>query len=191
MLSSVSCAQLFVTLWTVAHQPPLSTGFSRQEYWNELPCLPPGDLPNPGIQTCVSCNSCIAGGLFTAEPPWKPLPYFNSLLKPKCNTNLTVMQKESTVIVMQKESIIVVAHVQLLSPVWLCKSMDCSMPGFPVLHHLPELAQTHVHWVGHVIQSSGPLSSPSPPPFNLLQHQGLFQWVGFLYKVAKVLELQH
>ena len=52
--------------------------------------------------------------------------------------------------------------------------MDYGMPGFPVLHHLMELAQTHVHWVGDVIQPSPPLSSCSPPTFNLSQHQGLF-----------------
>ena len=55
--------------------------------------------------------------------------------------------------------------------------MDCSMPGFPALHHLLELAQTHVPWIGDVIQPSHPLLSPSPPAFNLSQHQGLFQWV--------------
>ena len=55
--------------------------------------------------------------------------------------------------------------------------MDCSMPGFPVHHQLPELAQTHVHQVSDAIQSSHPLSSPSPPAFNISQHQGLSQWV--------------
>ena len=54
--------------------------------------------------------------------------------------------------------------------------MDYSMPGFPVHHHLPELAQTHVHWASNAIQPSHPLSSPSPA-FSLPQHQGLFQWV--------------
>ena len=57
----------------------------------------------------------------------------------------------------------------------LCELVDCSTPGFPVLHHLPELAQTHVHWVGDTIQPSRPLSSPFPTAFNLSQHQGLFQ----------------
>ena len=52
--------------------------------------------------------------------------------------------------------------------------MDCSMPGFPVHHQLPENAQTHVHWVGDTIQPSHPLSSPSPPAFNLSQHQRSF-----------------
>ena len=50
MLSHFIRVQLFATPWTVAHQAPLSMGFSRQEYWNGLPCLPPGDLPNPGIK---------------------------------------------------------------------------------------------------------------------------------------------
>ena len=72
----------------------------------------------------------------------------------------------------------------------LCNPMDCSMPGFPVHHQLPELAQTHVYWVGDAIQPSHPLSSPSPPAFNLSQHQGLFQWVSSLHQVAKVLEFQ-
>ena len=56
----------------------------------------------------------------------------------------------------------------------LCDPMVCSMPGFPVHHKLPELTQTHVHWVGDAIQPSHHLSSPSPPIFNLSQHQGLF-----------------
>ena len=72
----------------------------------------------------------------------------------------------------------------------LCKPMDCSMPGFPVYHQLPELAQTHVHQVGDAIQPSHPLSSPPPTAFNLSQHQGLFQWVSSSHQVAKVLELQ-
>ena len=72
----------------------------------------------------------------------------------------------------------------------LCDPMDCSMPGFPVLHYLPELTQTHVHWVSDVIQQSHPLSSPSPPTFYLSQHYGLFKWVRSLHQVAKVWELQ-
>ena len=63
--------------------------------------------------------------------------------------------------------------------------VDCSTPGFPVLHHLPEFAQTHVHRVGDAIQPSHPLSSPCPPAFNLPQHQGLFQWVSFSHQVNK------
>ena len=56
----------------------------------------------------------------------------------------------------------------------LCDPMECSTPGLSVHHQLPEFAQTHVHWVGDAIQPSHPLSSPSPPTFNLSQHQGFF-----------------
>ena len=77
------------------------------------------------------------------------------------------------------------SHVQLF-----VTPMNCSMPGFPVHHQLPEFTQTHVHWVGDAIQPSHPLSSPSPPDFNLSQHQGLFWWVSFSHQVAKVLEFQ-
>ena len=62
---------------------------------------------------------------------------------------------------------------QLYPP--LCDPMDCSPPGFPVHHQLLELAQTHVYQVSDAIPLSHPLSSPSPPAFNLSQHQGLFQ----------------
>ena len=57
----------------------------------------------------------------------------------------------------------------------LCDPMDCSMPGFPVHHHLPKLAQTHVHWVGDAIQPSHPLLAPSPHALNLSQHQKYWQ----------------
>ena len=72
----------------------------------------------------------------------------------------------------------------------LCNPRDCSTPGLPVHHQLLEFTQTHVHWVSDVIQPSHPLSSPSPPAFNLSQHQGLFQWVTSWLQVAKVLEFQ-
>ena len=72
----------------------------------------------------------------------------------------------------------------------LCDPMECSVPGFPVLHYLLEFAQTHAHWVSDVTQSSHPLSPPSPLALNLSQHQGLFQWVCSSYQVAKLLELQ-
>ena len=64
------------------------------------------------------------------------------------------------------------------------------MPGLPVHHQLPEFAQTNVHRVGDAIQPSHPPSSPSPPAFNLSQHQGLFQRVSSLLEVAKGLQLQ-
>ena len=68
--------------------------------------------------------------------------------------------------------------------------MVCSTLGFPVHHQLLEFTQTHVRRVGDANQSSHPLSSPSPPTFNLSQHQGLFKWVSSSQQVAKVLEFQ-
>ena len=65
-----------------------------------------------------------------------------------------------------------------------CDPMDCSMPGFPVHHQLPKLAQTHVHQVSDAVQPSHPLSSPSSPAFSLSQHQDLI-WVSCSHQVAK------
>ena len=72
----------------------------------------------------------------------------------------------------------------------LCNPLDCSTPGLPVHHQLSEFTQTHVHWVSDAIQPSCPLSFPSPPTFNLSQHQDLFEWVSSSHQVAKVLEFQ-
>ena len=70
-----------------------------------------------------------------------------------------------------------------------CDPMDSSIPGFPVLHYLPEFAQTHVHWVSDAIQPSHPLPSPSPPALSLPQHQGLSQWVSSSHQGAKELAI--
>ena len=72
----------------------------------------------------------------------------------------------------------------------ICDPMDCSTPGSPNHHQLPELTQTHVHQVGDAIQPAHLLSSTSPPTFNLSQHQDLFKWVSSSHQVAKVLEFQ-
>ena len=72
----------------------------------------------------------------------------------------------------------------------VCGPMNCSKPGLPVHHQLPEFTETHVHWVGDAIQPSYTLSSPSSPALNLSQHQGLFKQVSSFYQVAKLLELQ-
>ena len=70
----------------------------------------------------------------------------------------------------------------------VCDPMDCSMPGLPVHHQLVEFTQIRVHWVGDAIQPSHPLSSLSPPAFNLSYHQDLFQRVSSSLQVSKVLE---
>ena len=69
MLSCFNSVQLFVTPWTVACQPPLSMGFSRQEHWSMLPCPPPGDLPNPGVKQASLMSPALADGFFTASAP--------------------------------------------------------------------------------------------------------------------------
>ena len=79
----------------------------------------------------------------------------------------------------------VAQSLQLFATPW-----TTSTPGLHVHHQLPELAQTHIHWVSDAIQLSHPLSSPSPPAFNLSQHQGLFQGASSSYQVAKVFEFQ-
>ena len=169
MLSHFCCVWLFVTLWTIAHQSPLSMVFSKQGYWRGLPCPPPGRSSQPRGWTWASCTSCLAGILFTLSHLGSPL--------------FEWMDYNCFIYLFQFSSV-------AQSCLTLCDPMDCSTPGFPVHHQLPELAQIHVHWVGDAIQLSHPLLSPSPPAFNLSQHQGLFQWVSSSHQVAKVLKLQ-
>ena len=69
----LSCVRLFVIPQTVAHQTPLSMGFSQQEYWSELPCPPPGDFPDPGIEPI---SPALAGRFLTTEPPGNPCAKF-------------------------------------------------------------------------------------------------------------------
>ena len=68
---SLSRVQLFATPWTVTCQAPLSMGFSRQEYWSGLPCLPPGHLPNPGIEPKSLKSPALVGGFFTSCTTWE------------------------------------------------------------------------------------------------------------------------
>ena len=80
VLSPFSHVQLFATLWTVAHQAPLSTGFSRQEYWSGLPFPSPGDLPDPGIEPTSFMPLTLAGGFFTTNTTWEARPSRSSPL---------------------------------------------------------------------------------------------------------------
>ena len=136
----------FLTLWTIAHQAPLSMGFSRQEYWSGLPIPSPGDLPNPGMEPVSPVTSALQTDSLPAEPLGKP------------QTRVSVQ----------------FSSVAQLCPT-LFDTMNCSMPGLPVHHQLLEFTQTHVHRVSDVIQPSHPMSSPSPPAPNPSQHQSLFQ----------------
>ena len=71
MLSCFSCVQLFTTLWTIAPQVPLSMGFSRPEYWSGLPCPPPGDLPDPGIEPTCLTSPALTSRFFSSSTTWE------------------------------------------------------------------------------------------------------------------------
>ena len=108
-------SQLFATPWTAVHQVSKPMGFSRQECWSGLPFPTPGDLPNTGMEPMSLASLGLAGRFFTTVAPGKLS---------------TSIQFSS-------------AQVAQLSPI-RCDLMDCSTPGFPGHHQLPELAQTHV-----------------------------------------------
>ena len=72
-LSHFTCVPLFVTLWTVARQAPLSTGFSRQEYWSGLPCPPPEDIPCPGLEPVSLTPPALEDRFFTTTITWETL----------------------------------------------------------------------------------------------------------------------
>ena len=150
-LGRFSHVRLFVTLWNIVLQAPLSIGFSRQEYWRGFPCPPPGNLPNPGIKPTSLTSPALAGMFLTTSTACC------SVAQP-CPA--------------------------------LCNPMDCLTQDFPVLHHFPELAQTHGYWVSDAIQPYRPLLFPSPPAFDLSQHQSLFQWVSSSHYLAQILEFQ-
>ena len=119
---------------------------------------------------------------------WENQLVVTSVLALKLATSVVTNYEPSQALNCEHYYIFVV--IQLLGHVWLCNPIDCSRTGFPVLHYLPEFAQTHVHWVNDAIQSSHPLSTPSAYTLNLFYHQGLFQCVSSSHQVAKVLELQ-
>ena len=75
VLCHFSCVRHFATLWTVAHQAPLSIGFFRQQHWSELPCPPPGDLSNPGIKPKSLTSPVLAGRFFTTSATWEARTY--------------------------------------------------------------------------------------------------------------------
>ena len=154
-------------------------GFSRQEYWSGLPFPSPEDLPDPGIKP----------GSPTFRQTLYHLNHQGSLNK-QTNTKINKIPEPVRV---RKVNGIGLGSVQFSSVtqscLTLCNPMDYSMPGLPVHHQLPKLAQNHVHWVGDAIQPPHPLSSSSSA-FNLSQHHSLFQWISSSHQEAKVLEFQ-
>ena len=126
---------------------------------------------------------------------WGAIPSSRGSSQPRDQTHMSYVSPTlagrffTTSITWQTGTSIQFSSVAQLCPT-LCNPMNCSMPGIPVHHQLPEFTQTHVHRVSDAIQPSHPLSSPSPPAPSPSQHQSLFQWVNFLHEVAKVLEFQ-
>ena len=126
---------------------------------------------SPGKNTGV-CSHALLQGIFPTQS-WNP--HFLHLLHCRPILLPTVQFRFNSV---------------TQSCLTLCDPMDCSTPGLPVHHQLPELTQTHVHRVGDAIQPSHPLSAPSPHAFNLSQHQGIFQRLSSSHLVAKLFEFQ-
>ena len=93
VLSHFSRFWLFATLWSVAFQAPLSTGFSRQEYWNGLPCPPPGNLPNSGIEPKSLKSPALVGGFFTIKATWEALSSGHAGIKRQLKCELIILKK--------------------------------------------------------------------------------------------------
>ena len=151
-VQSLSHVQFFGTPWTTQ-----TMEFSRPEYWIGLLFPSPGDLPNPGSNPGLPHCRQI---LYQLSHKGSPFTCYHNV------THQAPLSMEFSRQEYWSGSVSSVAQ----SCQTLCDPMDCSMPGFPIHHQLPELAQTHVHQVGDAIQPSHPLSSPSPPAFNLSQH---------------------
>ena len=126
---------------------------------------------------------------FNQPKLWLGLPYPSSMLNSPLLKPLNEYAS-TTQLLHEYTYILSFSLVAQLCPALFVTPMDCSKPGYPPHHQPPELAQTHVHQVSDTILPSHPLSSPSPPAFNLSQHQGLFQWVSSSHQLAKVLEFQ-
>ena len=178
-----SPVQLLETLWTVAQQASLSMGFSRQGYWNGLPCPLPGDLPDPGIGPVPSASPALQADFSTPEPHWKPFWWLFtgfifsnvSILTFQCLYFVDISPVNSIVLMVIfffhfKLMIFFFSSVQFSSVAQpcpnLCDPMNHSAPGLPVHHQFPEFTHTHAHRVGDPIQPFHPLSSPSPPAPN-------------------------
>ena len=142
-----------------------------------------GSLAIPWSLECDERNYKQHGCSSAWLHPWKLVPHCPWVYKVFCMHLFLLIPMISSVHSFQFSS------VAQLCPI-LCDPINCSTPGLPVHHQLPEFIQTHVHRVSDAIQPSHPLSSPSPPAPNPPQHQGLFQWINSSHEVAKVLEFQ-
>ena len=153
-------------------------GFSRQEYWSELACPPPRDLPtqrlNPCLLRLLHCRQFLYWRAMGDTPYGFYIPSLNNFHLGSTFITPTGIWFSS----------VQFSSVSQSCPI-LWDPMNCSTPGFPVHHQLLEFTQTHVHRFSDAIQPSHSLSSPSPPASNPSQHQSLFQWVNSSHDVAK------
>ena len=139
VLSHFSCVQLFVTLWTVAHQATLSMGFSRQEYWSGLPCPSPGDLPNSGIEPASLRSLALAGRFFTTSAILSaPRPDTTTLST--CSKGRNSMgrsnapiQAMSTSSLRAQTGPILCSSLSLRDSIWALLSLTPSPPANPIL----------------------------------------------------------
>ena len=150
------------------------------EYWSGLPFPSSGDGPDPGIEP----RSPALQAEPQREVSWKPWYSFHFPQVPMRYSHASLQFWHFCWALLVYIGVYF-SSVQSLSPVRLCHPRGDSLPGFPVHHQLPEPTQTHIHRVSDAIQPSHLPSSPSPPAFNLSQHQSLFQWVSTLHQVAK------
>ena len=143
------------------------------------------------MSSSLDCSQAPLSTEFSRQEHWSGLPFLNEKAHSFVAWSLLIFPDSACT---RHSALSIWALLLLFSVTKLCltlrEPMGRSTPGFPVLRHLPELAQTHVHWVSDTIQPSHFLLSPSLPAFNLSQHQGLFQRVSSSHQVAKVLELQ-
>ena len=146
----------------------LRTFFPRKEYWSGLPFPTPGDLPGPQIKLASLASPALTDRFFITSASQEARSHQGSPCARPSVQFSSVAQSCPT----------------------LCDPMNRNTPGLPVHHQLPEFTQTRAHQVSDAIQSSHPLSTPSPPAPNPSQHQGLFQWVNPSDEVDKVLEFQ-
>ena len=193
MLSHSLLSWLFETVWStlIDHSPPgspvlgvlqarilewVAILFSRESFWPRIRNWVSLTLTLTLLSRLDGGNPALLVDYLPSEPPGNEAhPTLRRAIWFSQSTNSNIQFSSITQLCLT-----------------LCNPMDCSTPGFPVHRQLPELAQTHIRRVGDAIWSSHPLSSPSPPVFNLSQHQGLFQWVNSSHQVAKVeLQLQH
>ena len=142
--------------------------------WDPMDCSPPGSSVHGILQASILEWVAIPSSRDSQPRDWTQISHiaggFFTLWATREALIIYILQQLFHFIVVRFSSV-----TQSCST--LCDPMNCSTPGLPLLHHLPEFTQTHVHQVRDAIQPSHPRLSPSPPAPNPSQHQSLFQWV--------------